>query len=753
MQKIIRIARLELSILFYSPIAWLVLVIFTIQAGITFTDQLFTQETSQQLERPLSVLTKVLFAGDNGMLKSIQDNLYLYIPLLTMGLMSRETSSGSIKLLLSSPVTVTEIVMGKFLSMMAYAFILVLIMLGFTLAANLSIEALDIKFVIGGIFGLYLLICAYTAIGLFMSSLTSYQVVAAISTLAVLAALNFIGEVGQTIDFVRDLTYWFSMLGRTDKMVNGLITSKDVIYFLLVIALFLVLTIMKLNSGRQTRTLGSKIMRYSSLVVLMIILGYVTSLPALTGYYDTTRFKDRTLTEASQELVKRFDGPVSLASYANVNHYTAGYGAPANRISDISRFEQYQRFMPGLKMDYVSYYDKAYESNESSSTLKQKAKKSADALNFKFADLLTPKQIKEKVDLTGEEGRFVRMFSYKGKSTALRMFDDMFVYPGEPEISAALKRLLDGPAKVGFLTGNEERSTEENGNKAYKMITKGVSIRGSLINQGFDIINLDLSKVKAIPDSLCTLVLADPTVAFTPEQLNVITAYLDKGGNMMIAGEPGRQHLLNPLLAKLGIALLPGTLIEESENFEPNLLQVKFTKAAEDYKFSFYDGAVMAFVGTAGLTYTNDGPYKKAVIAVSNGARGWNKLDNFDPNDKIVFNPAKESKAAYPVALAVTRNVANKEQKILVIGDTDFMSNVELTRNNLNTVNTLFTIKMFRWFSDGIYPVSTPRPKATDTKILVSRTQINYQKALFLGVIPLLISIFGGMTLIRRKRK
>ena len=62
--------------------------------------------------------------------------------------------------------------------------------------------------------GLYLLVCAYAAIGLFMSSITSYQVVAAMGTLAVLAVLNFVGDMWQDIDFVRDITYWLAINGR-----------------------------------------------------------------------------------------------------------------------------------------------------------------------------------------------------------------------------------------------------------------------------------------------------------------------------------------------------------------------------------------------------------------------------------------------------------------------------------------------------------------------------------------------------------
>ena len=68
-----------------------------------------------------------------------------------------------------------------------------------------------------------------------MSSLTTYQVVAAVGTLIILAILNFVGSIGQEYDFIRELTYWLSINGRTIDMLNGVIRSEDVIYFVVVV--------------------------------------------------------------------------------------------------------------------------------------------------------------------------------------------------------------------------------------------------------------------------------------------------------------------------------------------------------------------------------------------------------------------------------------------------------------------------------------------------------------------------------------
>ena len=125
MNMIFKIAKTELQTLFYSPVAWLILIVFTFQASILFTGTFGMSVRSQALEYEVGNLTLFTFGGDYGLFTHIQQYLYLYIPLLTMGLMSRELSSGSIKLLYSSPVTNKEIVLGKYFAMLVYGLVLI----------------------------------------------------------------------------------------------------------------------------------------------------------------------------------------------------------------------------------------------------------------------------------------------------------------------------------------------------------------------------------------------------------------------------------------------------------------------------------------------------------------------------------------------------------------------------------------------------------------------------------------------------
>ena len=329
MKTTIRIALAELRSLFCSPIAWLILVIFAFQSGLAFSDAIGRQIQSQAMGYGLWGATSSMFTGWMGIFPGLLGNLYLYIPLLTMGLMSREYSSGSIKLLYSSPVTNPQIILGKYLSVLVYNLALIFPLLVMAVFTGLTVKDADLPLVFSGILGIYLLICAYGAIGLFMSSITSYQVVAAMGTLAVLAALNYVGEVGQDYAFVRDITYWLSISGRAYQFIDGLICTEDVLYFLIVIVLFISLSILKLRAGRSKVSRARSWGTYTAVVAAAFLVGYLSTLPSLKFYYDCTATKSNTLTRTSQDIVKKLDGGLTITTYVNLLEPNYGSGLPS----------------------------------------------------------------------------------------------------------------------------------------------------------------------------------------------------------------------------------------------------------------------------------------------------------------------------------------------------------------------------------------------------------------------------------------
>jgi ABC-2 type transport system permease protein len=749
MRKIVRIARFELSALFYSPVAWIVLIIFTIQSGLGFTRWLQIYSRAQRMGSQLDTMTAHIFSGRYSFYGGVKDTLYLYIPLLTMGLMSREISSGSIKLLLSSPVRVRDIVLGKYLAMMAYCLILILILVLFALAAGYSMHAMDYGLVICGMGGLYLLICSYSAIGLYMSSLTSYQVVAAISTLAVLALLNFIGDLFQTYEVARHITYFLSISGRTERFIDGLISSEDVIYFGIIILLFLFLTGMKLQAGRESRSAAVKAGRFALLFSLLFLAGYLSSRPALTGYLDMTATKTQTLTAATREVIAKMDKPLRITTYVNLLAEKYYRARPEDNSMDEARFDKYRRYIPSLKMDYVYYYDttsneQLYKDNPGLSS-QALARKKAYAEGIDFRNVLSPAQIRQQINLQPEDNRLVRFLRYGDRKTALRYFDDMMTFASEEEFTAALKRIVEPSTvpRIGFLTGNGERINSRAGDADYKTVTEELGFRNSLINQGFDVDTVSLSG-PVIDTGLSALVIADPKSAFSEADLAKIKQYITGGGNLLIAGEPNRQGLLNPIVKDLGITFGEERLTQKSEDFSPDFVLSHFSPEADGFSAQLAalrkGRGIVATPGVTGLEFggswdssLQSGTFRTVPILVA------------------ASTPAA-GPVAIPVAVALTRRVGSKEQRIMIVGDADFMSTAEMVRHTPKTANFDFTTELFSWLNYGAFPVDTSRPKTFDA-ININRDGILLVRIVFFCILPLLLLTYGTLLLVIRKRR
>ncbi len=770
MKKIFKIARTELRSLFYSPIAWFLMIVFLIQCALAYTNLLDNNARTQEMGgRGLDYMTDLtsrIFTGRGGIFSSVMQNLYLYIPLLTMGLISREINGGTIKLLYSSPIKVREIIFGKYLAMLAYSLLLVFIVGIFMIAGMFNIKSPESGMLLSAALGFFLLLCAYSAIGLFMSCLTTYQVVAAIATFVMIGILSYIGTLWQDIDFVRDLTYFLSLQGRTGSMLTGLITTKDVLYFIIIAYIFLGLSIYKLKAGRESKPVSVKAARYAFIVVSALAVGYISSRPSLTGYWDVTSNKTRTLTPNAQAIIRQMgDEKLEVTVYNNLLDNHAYYGLPDMRNNYLAFWESYTRFKPDIDYKYVNYYDSSGTQNSRYLTqqlkgkdLKGLAEMTAKNYNIKLSGFISPQEIRKIIDLKPENNRFVMQLKYKDRSTFLRIFDDMAVFPGETEVSAAFKRLLLAKVpKIAFLTGDLERNINKMGEREYKALTNLKTFRYALLNQGFDVDTLSLDN-RDIPDDISTLVIADPRTALPPTTLARVQQYIGKGGNLMILGEPGKQALLDPILQPLGVSLMEGTIVQPSTDLSPDLVQAYMTATTATFSkaaaLKRADSMVVSMPGATGLSYETSNGFAIQPLLMTDEKKSWLKKGRLVTDSAAVtFSAADDTRGAIPTAIAMTRMIGGKEQRIVITGDADFMSNNELQRNTLQTANYFFNTSLFSWLSNGEFPVDTSRPDAKDNRVKVTSEQVARLKIFFVWILPALLVAFATVLLIRRKRK
>ncbi|MNJ98292.1 ABC-type uncharacterized transport system [compost metagenome] len=770
MKIIFKIAKTELKNLFYSPIAWFLIIAFMVTCGIVYMGMVDSNAQSQEMAGPgleyMRDLTSRIFTGRGGLFSTVMQNLYLFMPLLTMGLISREINAGTIKLLYSSPVKIRDIVFGKYLAMMIYSLILVAIVSIFMIAGYFHVVALDSGMLWSAALGLYLLLCAYAAIGLFMSSLTTYQVVAAISTFMMIGILSYIGEMWQDIDFVRDLAYFLSLSGRTGHMLNGLLTTKDIIYFIVIVYIFLGLTIFKLIAGRESKPFAVTAGRYAFIIISALAVGYLSSRPFMTGYVDTTRNQKMTLTDNAQKIVKQLGkDELEVTLYNNLLDNFNWFGFPAQRNNYLSVWEPYTRFKPDISFKYVSYYDTVYNSNSGlrmqypGKNLKQMAELQAKNYRVDLGMFRSPAEIRKIIDLMPENNRLVMLLKYKGKATFLRVFDDQQMVPGETEFSAAFKRLMSAKIpKIAFITGNLERDITKNSERDYQVLAKMSTFRYSLVNQGFDTDTLSL-ETQDIPSDVSAIVIGDPKSALSGITLSKIEQFIAKGGNLLINGEPGKQDILNPLLKQLGVQLMAGSIVQPEKELPQNLVQNNITAFAAGFTKNLAksrdDSTVVTMPGATGISYGTNGPFKVTALLETDEKRSWLKKNKYVLDSATVkFSEVEgDIRQSFPTVVALTRTINGKEQRIVVSGDADFMSTGELKRYGIRNSNFIFNTALFSWLSYGEFPIDTTRPDSKDKRMKVSTEQVKFQKIIFIWILPAIVLAFAAILLIRRKRK
>lgn len=769
MKMIYKIAKTELKNLFYSPIAWFLIIAFMITCAkvyLTILDNcVISQEMGGIPRKMLSDLTSKIFSGQGGLFSTVMSNLYLFMPLLTMGLISREINSGTIKLLYSSPVKIRDIVFGKYLAMMIFSLVLVAIVAIFMVSGFFHIVALDYGMLISAALGLYLLLCAYGAIGLFMSSLSTYQVVAAISSFLMIGLLSYIGGWWQDIDFVRDLTYFLSLYGRTEKMLNGLITTKDLVYFIIIVYMFLAFTIFKLKSGRESKSAWIHASRYFAVVCSALAFGYFSSRPAITGYLDTTRDQKMTLSVNAQKIVNDLGkDELEVTLYTNLLDVLGFIGQPALRNRYLGVWESYTRFKPNISFKYVDYYDeptnnRILESQYPGKSLDQKANLYAKNSRLDLNRYLRPAEIHKVMDLAPEYNRIVMHMKYKDKTTFLRFYNDELMYPDEPEISAAFKRLLSAKfPKISFVNGNLERDINRSGDRDYQYLTNTKNYRNSLVNQGFDTDTLSL-ETQDIDPSVSAVVISDPKRTLTALTTSKIQEYIANGGNMLIAGEPGKQDNLNPLLKQLGVQLMPGSIVSPDRNLSQDLSRNTVTAFAATFSkilaIRRADGLIVSMPGATAVAYDSNGAFKVRPLLFTDGNKSWLRKNKYVVDSaNVAFSAAGgDIRNSFPTVVALTRTINGREQRIIVSGDADFMSNTELRQDMIPNCNFEFSTALFSWLSYGEFPIDTFRPESKDKSVKLSTSQMKFTRIIYLWILPGLVLAFAFVLLIRRKRK
>ena len=246
---IFTIAGRELRSLFLSPLAWSMLAVTLFILAWLFLTQI---EIFLSLQPRLAALEGAPGVADIVVAPLFADAavvLLLITPLITMRTISEERRNRTLSLLFSAPVSMTEIVIGKYLGVLSFFLILLGLLALMPLSLLVGTE-LDTGKLAAGILGLTLVVAAFSAIGLYMSSLTEQPTVAAVTTFGLLLFLWIVDLAGDSDIRGGSVLAQLSMQRHFEPLLKGLFNSADVAYYLLVIILFTGFTIRRMDAIR-----------------------------------------------------------------------------------------------------------------------------------------------------------------------------------------------------------------------------------------------------------------------------------------------------------------------------------------------------------------------------------------------------------------------------------------------------------------------------------------------------------------------
>ncbi len=435
--------------------------------------------------------------------------------------------------------------------------------------------------------------------------------------------------------------------------------------------------------------------RIRNLLVTFLVLCLLATTAWLSSRYtletDWTANSRNTLSETTVKLLDTLTGPVKITAYLNEK-------LPVRKkIRQI--VSRYSRNKPDTTLSFV-------------------------------VPASQPDKVRE-LDI-GPEGAVI--VNYQGRIEKLTVVD-------ESSLTNALLRLANARERwVTFLTGHGERSPTGKANHDLGKFGK------ELDRLNIKVLTLNLATLAAIPDNTSVLVVAGPRVPLLDGEIDIVLDYVQRGGNLLWLSDPDNDQL-SVMEADLGIRQYPGTIIDSSSHLygidDPTFVIVS-TYYPHNVTRSFQTTTV--FPVTAALEMDEETDYVANPILTS-VVRSWTETGPIEGEVRFDAD-SEEQEGPLDLAFALTREFgAGREQRIIVTGDGDFLSNAFIG----NVGNLDLGLRMINWLSHDDRFIEIPPKTAIGQKLLFSKQVIAMMGFGFLIVLPL--ALMGTGLLIWRKRK
>jgi ABC-type uncharacterized transport system involved in gliding motility auxiliary subunit len=451
-------------------------------------------------------------------------------------------------------------------------------------------------------------------------------------------------------------------------------------------------------------------------LTVMGLLGWVSN--RYNKELDWTATGRNTLSQASVAVLNKLAGPVNITSYAS-----GGEMGPAHtRVREL--LKRYQNV--------------------------------SDKIHLKFVDPMTNPDETRKLGIRIDGEMIVE---YQGRTEHVSNFT-------EEDLTNALQRLLrNAERKIVFITGHGERNPEGRANADLGEFFQ------ALQNKGFKVSTLNLTTALTIPADTAVLVIASPQLDYLPGEVNVIKQYVENGGNLWWMQEPKSNAHLKALADALHISFMNGVIVDLDIRLlgvnDPTIIMGQYLPHAITKDFN----VLTLYPRVTGIEYQEKDGWKDTPFLESVN-RSW--LETGPLHGTIRFDEGQDIKGPIKFAIAMTRKIDtakadskdndkpaakdksnakkadnNKTQRVVVMGDGDFISNSFLG----NQGNQEMGENILNWLTHDDNFINIPERKAPGTNLALSATAMGVFGFVYLAAIPLLLIIGGVVVWLRRRKR
>ncbi len=454
-----------------------------------------------------------------------------------------------------------------------------------------------------------------------------------------------------------------------------------------------------------------------NLLFVLVLTGVAAGLGYVAMQYpiqrDVTYNTVNSLEPGSVEILAQLSGPVTITVYAT--EQDAHLGDIRKIIRDF--LSLYQRYKPDIQLVFID---------------PEKNEEKARAAQIRF---------------NGE-----MVIEYAGRSEHLTKIN-------EPIVTSTLLRLSHTRDQtIMYLDGHGERKLDGIAN-----FDMGSVFGAKLKQNGFHLGSLNLALAQEVPGNVSVLVITQPQLDLMPGEVDKLLRYVERGGNLLWLVDAEPLHGLERLAEKLDLLLPPGIVIDPAATemnapaswslgatYPPHAITNNFnlTTAYPSARQLIWDKELLS-------GHPNENADWQHQVLVEVAPRGWvsrnpSKDKPRDENRLSVrpFDKQHDTPGPVVIAMALQRHTHDRDQRIVVVGNGAFLSNSFAG----NGGNVDLGLNMVNWLAGEEHLITGQPRAAKDSKLELSKMQLEIISVIFLLVLPLLLAGVGGRMWWKRRR-